>query len=148
MGEPDLPPPEAAEDAGGERFAVPRVLRRIELFAAGYTVLGAAGFLASGRRTGAFVLTLLGLATIVGFRSLQGLVARLHATDAGRVGWRSVLLFLLRASLLGGAVLAAVVCGPENILAWLAGVSALPAALLTEGMVQLVGALRERETNG
>jgi hypothetical protein len=138
--EPELPPE--------GRFAAPHILRRVEWLTLGYTLLAAAAFLARERRAGALVLTLLGLATIVGFRSLQGLVAGLHATETGRVGWRSVLLFLLRASLLGGAVLAAVACGSENILAWLAGVSALPAALLTEGMVQLVLSLRERDSNG
>jgi hypothetical protein len=131
-----------------QRLAAPETLRRIEIVALVYTVAGAIAFAVAGRGEGALVLTLLGAATIVGFRSLQGLVARLHATDSGRVGWRSVLLLLFRMALLGGAVLAAVMRGPENILALLAGVSALPAALVTEGLLQLVSALQARDSDG
>jgi hypothetical protein len=118
-------------------------LRRVEAFVVAYSLLGALAFVAAGRGRGAFVLTLLGAAAIVAFRSLQGLVARLHADRMGRIGFGLTLLLLLRSALLTGTVVAALVWGRDNVWALVAGVSTLPAALLTEAGILLAKGLRE-----
>lgn len=135
--------PRRAERPVAEGSAGRESLRRIEILVVAYSLAGAAIFAALGRPQGAIVLTLLGAAAIVAFRSLQGLVARLHADRKGRIGFSVTFLLLLRSALLAGTVIAALVWGRENVLAIVVGVSMLPAALLTEAGILLVQGPRE-----
>lgn len=142
-----LTPEEAAAAAAAEVDGQ-RSLRRIEILTAFYAVAGAVAFALRSRFESALVLTLLGVAAILAFRSLQGLVSRFGAARTGRVGGATRLLLWLRTALLVAAVLAVLILGPENNLALVAGVSTLPAALLTEGAVQAARALVGRQSDG
>jgi hypothetical protein len=127
------------------------VLRRLEWLAGGYGV-GAALWLLSARRSlaAALVLTLTAAASIVAFRGLQGLVGQLRAGD-GRPDHRSSIdrrgrrLVWLRFSLLTIAPLASLWMDSERALALVLGFSVLPLAIMTEGLIQLVFVLVDRD---
>ena len=125
-----------------------RVLRRLERLAGVYGVAGAAVLLA-GRRSvgGAIVLTLTAAASIVAFRSLQGLVGRLQAgtgssgtPESSSAGFRRRLVWL-RLPLLLLVPLASIWLDSERALALILGFSVLPLAIMTEALLQLASIL-------
>lgn len=122
-----------------------RTIRRIEGFAVAWTVLGAVLFLTAGRARGALVLTLTALASIVAFRGLQRVIYALGpaAERPKRGAWRRVLLALARYLFLGGVIAAAFLLASNEFLGLIAGFTTLPAALMSEGVLQTVRALRE-----
>jgi hypothetical protein len=125
-------------------------LRRIERGAAAWMLAGALAYAAFGRFSSALVLTVVSAAGIVAFRGLQGIVSAIGPAEQGdreaKVGWRQGLKAFVRLGL-WGALLAA--CGllldrrlfPAIVL----GCSTLPAALMTEGLLQAVRAFRGRD---
>jgi hypothetical protein len=112
-------------------------LRRVEGVAIALATSGALAYAVAGHGQPALVLTLAGAASIVGFRSLQGLVGLLYAQPRGRVGWQATLLFLLRATLMGSLGAALLFLGKDDTLALLLGISVIPAALMIEAGVLL-----------
>jgi len=125
-------------------------LRRIERGAAAWTLAGALAYVALGRFPAALVLTVVSAASIVSFRGLQGIVSAIGPAEQEdrevKVGWRRSLRAFLRLGLLGAFLIA---CGllldrrlfPAIVL----GCSTLPAALMTEGLLQAVRAFRGRD---
>src|SRR5688500_10936259 len=110
-------PPAADPDGEQAAIAGARQLRRIELLAAAYTAVAAVAYLARRGLGGAVVLTLLGVASIVGFRSLQGLVARLVGAADTATGWRVVAPPLLRLLMVGAATAIAFSLSSDHSLA-------------------------------
>lgn len=153
----------------GERLADAASLRRLELVAVAWTVAAALAYGLARSWTGALVLTGASVASIVGFRGLQRIVSALGPAepagespappvpevaepapsageDAGTIGWRPGLGALVRLGLLGliaGA--GAFLLDPEHFPAIVLGFSTLPAALMTEGLLQALRALRGRD---
>jgi hypothetical protein len=124
----------------------------LEWLAGFYGVTGAA-ILLLGRRSagGALVLTLAAAASIVAFRGLQRLVGQLAAGGPEHrrpIDRRSRRLVGLRFSLLTLAPLASLWMDSERALALVVGFSALPLAVLTEGLLQLGFALIGRDRHG
>jgi hypothetical protein len=139
MSEADREPPvafEAEDDSidSGE-VAGSAVLRRVELLAGGYGLLGGLAFSATwGWRRG-LALTAAAAVSIVALRSLEGVVRRLRAVTgepAPELGWH----YPLRLLLLTGLVFL-LVLGWHDGLAMLLGLSAVPLALLVEAALQL-----------
>jgi hypothetical protein len=127
------------------------VLRRLEWLAGGYGIAAALGLLAVRHAlAAALVLTLAAAASIVAFRGLQGLVGQLR-TGAERPDHRSSIdrrsrrLVWLRFSLLTIAPLASLWMDSERALALVLGFSVLPLAIMTEGLIQLVFVLVDRD---
>jgi len=141
-----------------ERLADLAALRRIEWLAVGWTVLAATLFVVFGRATGALVLTGVSAVSIVAFRGLQRIVTALGPADPNQgevqqkhrtIGWRQGLAVLVRLCLLGALLVAgAFHLGQRFFPALILGFSTLPAALMTEGLLQLVRALRGRDHDG
>jgi len=145
-----------------ERLADLAALRRIERLAAGWTVLAAALFVVFGRATGALVLTGVSAVSIVAFRGLQRIVTALGPADPNQgpnqgevqqkhrtIGWRQGLAVLVRLCLLGALlVVGAFHLGQGFFPALILGFSTLPAAMMTEGLLQLVRALRGKDHDG
>lgn len=121
-----------------------RTIRRIEVLALAWAAVGAVAFLAAGRPRGALVLTLAALTSIVAFRGLQRVIYALGPASERRKrgAWRRVLLVLLRYLLLGGTIATAFLLAPNELLGLIAGFTTLPAALMSEGVLQLARALR------
>lgn len=165
-----MSPPDGAPGTPEEgRLADLGSLRRIEAMAAGWAVVAAAGWGLAASWRGAAILTGAAAASIVGFRALQRIVSALGPTEdqienqptgrpdttedsepAGSHDRRSGLGapgigFLVRLGLLGAAIAAgAFLLEPEHFPAVVLGFSTLPAALVTEGLWQVVRAFRER----
>jgi hypothetical protein len=154
-------------DSGSRAWSEPtRVLRRLEWMAAGYGLAGALTLLLLRRSPGgALVLTLAAAASIVAFRGLQGLVGQFAAGQgAGRllpdetphgssdtrrpIERRSRRLVWLRFSLLTLAPLVSLWMDSERALGLVIGFSALPLAILTEGLLQLGYGLMARNHGG
>lgn len=136
--------------AGGRgELADPGLLRRLELLAAGWTAVGAAGFLAARSPAGALVLTGASAASIVAFRGLQRIVAALGPRDETRDPTRArrpMLAALIRLGLLGALLMAGSFLLDRGLFrALVLGFSTLPAALMTEGLLQAVRALRGKD---
>ena len=129
-----------------------RVLRRLEWLAAFYGLAGAVCLLLVRRSpAGALVLTLAAAASIVAFRGLQGLVGQLAAGrhDTRRpIDRRSRRLVWLRFSLLTLAPLVSLWMDSERALGLVIGFSALPLAIVTEGLLQLGYGLVARNHGG
>jgi len=157
--------PRHGVDRGEGRLADPASLRRIERLAAGWTVVGAVGLAAGAWASGmagswpvalleAAVLTGVSTASIVAFRGLQRIVSSLGPADQDTrkqrtIGWRQGLAALLRLCLLGALVIGGSLrLGPQLTPALVLGFSTLPAALMTEGLLQVVRALRGKEHDG
>lgn len=129
----------ASEGAVGDRAT----LRRIQLLTLVYGVLGGSVF---GWWAGWFsgvVLTLTALATIVSFRGLEVMTRLLEPREHGDLGLYNSLLILLRYTVLAGGLVAALLLGSNHFLALVLGFSALPAALMTEGLLSGLHAVRE-----
>lgn len=156
---------EGAEGAEGMdgRLADPASLRRIERVAMVWTAVGAVGLAVVSRVTGASwglaalaagVLTGVSAVSIVAFRGLQRIVSALGPADQDTrerrtIGWRQGLAALLRLCLLGALVIGGSLrLGPRFSPALVLGFSTLPAALMTEGLLQMVRALRGKEHDG
>ncbi len=149
---------EAGPTGDEERLADQDALRRIERIAVGWTVLAAALFTVSGQPGGALVLTGVSAVSIVAFRGLQRIVTALGpaAPNEGEVqqkhrtiGWRQGLAVLVRLCLLGALLVAgSLYLGQRFFPALILGFSTLPAALMTEGLLQLVRALRGKDHDG
>ncbi len=145
-GAPSGPP---GASAGGA-LADLASLRRIERSAAAWTAAGALAFAATGRFAAALVLTGVSAASIVGFRGLQGIVSAIGPAAQGdreaEVGWRQGLKASVRLGLLGAFLTATVfLLDPGLFPAIVLGCSTLPAALMTEGLLQAVRAFRGRD---
>jgi hypothetical protein len=100
---------------------------------------------------GALVLTLAAAASIVAFRGLQGLVGQLAAGRPGTrkpIDRRSRRLVWLRFSLLTLAPLVSLWMDSERALGLVIGFSALPLAIVTEGLLQLGHGLVARNHGG
>lgn len=131
------PPPAPVAEVG--------TLRRIALVAAAWAALGAAIFLARGEWQGALALTLAATASIVGFRGLEVVVRRLRPDPEGGFGGGGGVRFTMR-FLPPLAILAiALILGSNNHFALLLGLTALPLAVISEALIQLVrlGGTRE-----
>jgi hypothetical protein len=126
------------------------VVARLERLAAAYGLAGGLLLLVRRSYEGALVLTLTAAASIVAFRGLQGLVARLGAGEE-RSGAptsfdaRGRRLVWLRFSLLLLVPLASLWLDSERALALILGFSVLPLAIITEGLLQLAHALAVRD---
>ena len=126
------------------------MVARLERLAAAYGLAGGLLLLVRRSYEGALVLTLTAAASIVAFRGLQGLVARLGAGE-GRSGAptsfdaRGRRLVWLRFSLLLLVPLASLWLDSERALALILGFSVLPLAIITEGLLQLAHALAVRD---
>lgn len=125
-------------------------LRRIERSAAAWTLVGALAYAVFGRFAGALVLTGVSAAIIVGFRGLQGIVSAIGPAEQGdreaKVGWRQGLEAFVRLGLLVALLAAcAFLLDPVLFPAIVLGCSTLPAALMTEGLLQAVRAFRGRD---
>lgn len=135
-------------------------LRRLELLAAAWTALGAAGFLVAGAAAAALVLTGASALSIVAFRGLQRIVSAIQpeeragseTSDEGGeersegVGWRPGLAALVRFLVLFGLLAAgALLLDPEHFPAIVLGFSTLPASLITEGLYQAARSIRGRD---
>jgi hypothetical protein len=169
-----LSPPDGAPETPEEgRLADPGSLRRIEAMAVAWAVVAGVGWGLAASWTGAAILTGAAAASIVGFRALQRIVSALGPTEnqiedqpagppdptddpepAGSHDRRSGLGapgigFLVRLGLLGAAIAAgAFLLEPEHFPAVVLGFSTLPAALIIEGLWQIVCALREKRGRG
>lgn len=146
-------------DSRAGRLADLGLLRRIELLAALWTAVGAGGCLAAGAPAGALVLTGASAASIVAFRGLQRVVAAIGPRDeardqtdptrtsrAGDAGGRPGLGAVVRLGSLGALVIAgSFLLDPGHYPALVLGFSTLPAALMTEGLLQAVRALRGKD---
>jgi hypothetical protein len=117
--------------------------------AAGYGLTGAIALLLLRRSAGgALVLTLAAAASIVAFRGLQGLVGQLAAGSRKPIDRRSRRLVWLRFSLLTLAPLVSLWMDSERALGLVIGFSALPLAIVTEGLLQLGYGLMARKHGG
>jgi len=146
-------------EGDGGALADRGLLRRLELLAAGWTAVGAAAWLAAGSPAGALVLTGASAASIVAFRGLQRIVAAIgprdetrdqtkdtRAGDDDKVRGRPRLATLVRLGLLGALLMAgSFLLDPGLFPALVLGFSTLPAALMTEGLLQAVRALRGKD---
>ena len=148
-----MPPEEPPDEP--EVLADLATLRRLELLALGWTAVGAATFLAAGHPRGALVLTGASAASIVAFLGLQRIVSSLRPGEQDdqdkqrSIGWRQGLAALVRLGLLGAlAVAGAVFLGRRFFTALVLGFSTLPAALMTEGLLQMAGTLRGKDHDG
>ena len=147
--------PPARAGGGPEILADPASLRRLELMALAWTAVGAAAFAAAGRLPEAAVLTGASAASIVAFLGLQRIVSSLRpeAQDDPEhhrpFDWRHGLAAVVRLAVLGALVVAgAVVLGRRFFAALVLGFSTLPAAFMTEGLLQMAGALRGKDHDG
>jgi hypothetical protein len=134
--------------------------------AAGYGLIEAGWMLVFRRAwSAALVLTLAAVASIVAFRSLQGLVGRLSAGQLrsgqlhaeqlqtgsrksdprASIDRRSRRLVWLRFSLLTLTPLVSLWLDSERALALILGFSVLPLAIMSEGLLQLAFALIDRD---
>lgn len=158
---PEGPPDGRLDD----RLADPASLRRIERLAVVWTVVGVVGVAIASRVSEpaaswseaalrAAVLTGVSAVSIVAFRGLQRIVSALGPADQDTrkqrtIGWRQGLAALLRLCLLGALVIGgSLQLGPRFSPALVLGFSTLPAALMTEGLLQVVRALRGKEDDG
>ena len=130
--------------SGTRRFDQPaRILQRLELMAAAYGVAAAALFAVLRSILEASILTLATAASIVAFRGLQRLVAAMGAREDGKIDRRSRVLVTLRFALLTLVPVGSLWLNPRLVLALLVGFSALPLALMTEGILLLLILSRE-----
>jgi hypothetical protein len=145
---------------GSGALADPGTLRRLELLAAAWTAVGAAGFLLAGAPVAALVLTGASALSIVAFRGLQRIVSAVQPEErAGSVegeesgeerpegvGWRPGLAALVRFVVLFGLLSAgAFLLDPEYFPAIVLGFSTLPASLITEGLYRAARSIRGRD---
>lgn len=148
------------------RLADVESLRRIERLAIGWTAVGATVLWVATPPVGggapAGVLTGVAAASIVSFRGLQRIVSAMGPADptlgSARVedqpkeraiGWRQGLAALVRLCLLGALLIAgSLLLPPRFFPALVLGFSTLPAALMTEGLLQSVRALRGKDHDG
>jgi hypothetical protein len=119
--------------------ATPGALRRIEAFAAAWWLALAVAFAAADRGPALVSLTAAAAASILAFRSLEGVVRRLRAASdgalaAGGQGWLLARWFLLLVVLVAVITLAS-----HDVLALVAGLTVTPLGLMTEAGVELVG---------
>lgn|GEM_PF-1671011 len=149
-------------DGGEDRLADSGSLRRIERMAIGWTVVGTAVIAWTAPFQGgqpsalaaASVLTGVSAASIVAFRGLQRIVSTLGPADQDTrkqrtIGWRQGLAALVRLCLLGALVIGGSLrLGQQYAPALVLGFSTLPAALMTEGLLQVVRALRGKDPDG
>lgn len=145
-------------------------LRRIELVAVAWTAAGALAYGLVRSWSGGLVLTGVAAVAIVLFRGLQRIVSTLGPggsgpaeppegggplpaepapteprppRDRGAIGWRTALGAIVRLALLGAvAVAGSLLLEPEYFPAIVLGFSTLPAALMTEGLLQGLRALQ------
>lgn len=157
-------------DAG--TLADPGSLRRIELVTVAWTAAGAVAYGLVRSWPGALVLTGVSAVAIVLFRGLQRIVSTLGPggngppeppegggpvpaepapaepfppRDRDAIGWRTALGAIVRLALLGAvAVAGSFLLEPEYFPAIVLGFSTLPAALMTEGLLQGLRALERR----
>ncbi|HSL84210.1 MAG TPA: hypothetical protein VLF66_15665 [Thermoanaerobaculia bacterium] len=138
---------EGGGDDPGSRSAAladPGTLRRLELLAVAWTVVGAAGFFLAGAPSGALVLTGASALSIVAFRGLQRIVSALQPEE--RAGRRPGLAALVRFAVLFGLLAAgALLLDPEYFPAIVLGFSTLPASLISEGLYQAARSIRGRD---
>lgn len=112
--------------------------------AATYGALGGLAYAVWRGPAGALVLTLSALASIVNFRGLEAFAILLEPQRQGTLGARNTLLITLRLVILAGVVSAALVLGARYLLAVILGFSVLPAALVTEAVIEACGVDRGR----
>ena len=131
--------------AGASAENTVRALRRIELMALGWALIGLVGWAVFERCVdGLIVLTLAAAASMVSFRGLQRLVWQLGAREGGKSSPPTVLFAVLRFSIVALLPLASIWLDTRQVLALVVGFSALPAALLSEGLLQLLRTTSER----
>lgn len=133
----------------------------MEGVAAAWAVAAGLGYGLWRSWAGAAVLTGAGAVSIVAFRGLQRIVSALGPEESagrtpvpevaepdsntGKIGRRPGLSAVVRLGLLAGIVGAgSFLLEPEHFPAIVLGFSTLPAAVMTEGLLQVVRALRDR----
>lgn len=119
-------------------------LRRIERLVAGYGLVAALGWFAVGSAWGAAALTLMTAGSILALRGVEGFVRRLRVGPDGEPqggGARLILPWTLLIAALGVAFVLGSRDNSHGILALVLGASLLPLALITEAVIQTVGAL-------
>jgi hypothetical protein len=126
--------------------AAAATLRRVARVAAAWAALGASLYLAQGAWRGALTLTLAAAASIVGFRGLEGLVRRLRPDAQGGIGEGAGVGFHVRFLVLLAALILALILGGRDHLALILGLTALPLAVITEALIQLVSLGTRRES--
>lgn len=114
-------------------------LRRIEGMAGVYGVAGAVWMALERGWRSALALTLLTGVSIVSFRTLEGVVRRLEGESTGTMAKGGGSRFLLRWALLLAALGSAFILGSHDLLALLIGVTVIPAALITEAGLRVLG---------
>lgn len=128
------------------RLADTRSLRRIEVMTVVWAVIGVAVFLVYERGSDAFSLTVATAAVIVSFRGLQGIVAELGPDE--KRAKRASKLFVLRTVLLFVFLVLGAHWASSSALGLIAGLTTLPAALMTEGMLQAIRTLQGNTSDG
>ena len=125
------------------------VLRRIERMMLFWGALALVLWLVFvGSVDGAAILTLTCTASIVSFRGLQTLVWRLGSRDGGKIDRRSQVFAALRFAIILLLPAASLWLDSRQALALIAGFSALPLALMSEGVAQFFTKPRSEPSDG
>ena len=124
-----------------------RVMRRLQVTALIYGVVGAVGFSLRSLEQTVF-LTLGAAVSIVSFRSLRALVGQLGTAEKGNPDERGRQRIWLRFPLLLLIPLVTLWLDSERTLALLVGFSVLPLALMTEGIYQIYASMTAGREHG
>jgi hypothetical protein len=124
------------------------ILRRVERLAWALVlpVAAAAGWWLGWRP--ALVLTVAAAGSMVSFRGLQRVVDRLRPRPDGAVDRPAGWWIALKLGVLIATFVAAVILGPDYLLALLLGISVLPLALITEAALETLHLLHRWKNRG
>lgn len=126
----------ASEASGTSEAELVAILRRIEKTMVFWGALGLVLWLGFVRSLdGSAILTLTATASIVSFRGLQRLVWRLGSRDGGKIDRRSQISAGLRFGIILLLPAASLWLDSRQTFALIIGFSALPLALMTEGVL-------------
>jgi hypothetical protein len=115
------------------------VLRRVERTALLWGLLFVLGWAVVEHSVDGFiVLTLAAAASMVSFRGLQRLVWQLGAREGGKSNRPTILFAVLRLSVVALLPLASLWLDSRQVLALALGFSVLPAALMSEALLQFL----------
>jgi len=124
------------------------VLRRVERTALLWGLLFVLGWaVVEHSADGLLVLTLAAAASMVSFRGLRRLVWQLGAREGGKSNRPTILFAVLRLSVVALLPLASLWLDTRQVLALALGFSVLPAALMSEALLQFLP-FRSRPRDG